>query len=210
MMHQPKNSRCKYWTFCNELQITVTGFRHTLRIDSIEEDKRSLYSYSGQHRVFGARETQEDPMTRFTIRTMSLTEQDKHDLQLNPSTIPSPRFRFEHVFQLPQGYTIICVCPILKRQPLNRLGSRRAQLLPSDRLLLIVADRLGNLTVYLESLTGIDGAVSRRRGKQLNREKIGQDFVLAFDESKRMLSVVSSDKVRIPVLHGSKGVRDHP
>jgi len=74
-----------------------------------------------------------------------------------------------------------------------------------------VADRLGNLSVYHENLTAIDGAVSRGRGKPLNREKIGQDFVLAFDESKRMLSVVSSDKVCILVYCGLKGIRsDHP
>ena len=81
---------------------------------------------------------------------------------------------------------------------------RRAQLLPAEKILLIVADRTGNLSVYLESLTAIDNAISRERGKSLNREKIGQDFVVAFDESKRMLSVVSSDKVRIFIYHGLK------
>lgn len=112
---------------------------HTLRIDSIEVDKgKQYYNYTYKHsfKVWGARETLEDPLTLFTIRTMSLTEQDKHELQLNPSTIPSPRFRFEHTFRLPQGYTVM-----------------RAQLLPSDKILLVVADRLGNLSVYLESLT---------------------------------------------------------
>ena len=69
-----------------------------------------------------------------------------------------------------------------------------------------MADRVGNLSVYLESLTAIDGAISQGRRKVLNRERIGQDFVLAFDESKRMLSVVSSDKVRI--LIQPKGLRD--
>ena len=73
-----------------------------------------------------------------------------------------------------------------------------------------MTDRLGNLSVYHESLTAIDGAVSRGRAKMLNRERIGQDFALAFDESKRMLSVVSSDKVRILIYCGLKGVRsDH-
>ena len=80
------------------------------------------------------------------------------------------------------------------------MQSRRAQLLPAEKILLIVADRTGNLSVYLESLTAIDNAISKQRGKSLNREKIGQDFVLAFDESKRMLSVVSSDKVRISIM----------
>ena len=85
--------------------------RHTLRIDSVEVNKGrsyNYYSYTRLFKIWGARETQEDPLTLFTIRTMSLTEQDKHDLQLNPSTIPSPRFRPEHRFRLTQGYTIMC------------------------------------------------------------------------------------------------------
>jgi hypothetical protein len=48
--------------------------------------------------------------------------------------------------------------------------------------------------VFLESLTAIEGALSQGRGKKLNREKIG-DFVLAFDESKRVLSVIAREKV---------------
>ena len=55
---------------------------------------------------------------------------------------------------------------------------------------------MGNLTVYLDRLEGIDGAIARGRGKPLNREKIGQKFLLAYDESKKVLAVVSSDKVR--------------
>ena len=75
-------------------------------------DKGQPYNYCGYSRsfkVWGARETLEDPLTLFTIRAMSLTEQDKQDLQLNSSTIPSPRFYFEHKFRLPQGYTVMCV-----------------------------------------------------------------------------------------------------
>ena len=66
-----------------------------------------------------------------------------------------------------------------------------------EKLLLVVADRAGNLNVYLEKLEAMDGAIARTRGKPLNREKIGHDFLLAYDESKKMLAVVSSDKVRV-------------
>ena len=62
---------------------------------------------------------------------------------------------------------------------------------------MVVADRAGNLNVYLEVLAGMDGAIARGRGKLLNREKIGQKFLLAYDESKKMLAIVSSDKVRV-------------
>jgi len=74
-------------------------------------------------------------------------------------------------------------------------------LLEGERLLLVVADRAGNLTVYLDRLEGIDGAIARSRGKLLNREKIGHEFRLAYDESKKMLAVVSSDKVRVRLRH---------
>lgn len=77
------------------------------------------------------------------------------------------------------------------------ISSRRAQLLEGEKLLLVVADRAGNLNVYFERLAGMDGAIARGRGKPLNREKIGQEFLLAYDESKKMLAVVSSDKVRV-------------
>ncbi|KAI6020260.1 hypothetical protein BKA83DRAFT_674992 [Pisolithus microcarpus] len=155
---------------------------HTFSIESVVENK-PYYSYSSQCKVSGARETQEDPMTCFTIRTMNLTEQDKHDLQLDASVIPSPRFHSEHKFRLTQGYTVL-----------------RAQLLHGEKLLLIVTDRIGNLTVYLDHLTAIEAAITRGRGKILNREKIGQDFVLAFDESKRMLSIVSSEKLSLHIF----------
>lgn len=71
----------------------------------------------------------------------------------------------------------------------------RAQLLEGEKLLLAVTGRGGNLYVYLDGLASMDGAIARGRGKRLNREKIGQDFLLAYDEMRRMLAVVSSDKV---------------
>lgn len=66
--------------------------------------------------------------------------------------------------------------------------------------MLVVADRAGNLNVYLDRLEGMDGAIERGRGKPLNREKIGQEFILAYDELKKMLAVVSLDKVRVSLL----------
>ena len=72
--------------------------------------------------------------------------------------------------------------------------------------MLVVADRAGNLIIYLDQLAGMDGAIARGRGKQLNREKIGQDFLLAYDELKKMLAVVSSEKVRVCLRYYSRNV----
>ena len=76
-------------------------------------------------------------------------------------------------------------------------------MLEGEKLLLVVADRAGNLNVYLDRLEGMDGAITRGRGKPLNREKIGQEFLLAYDESKKMLAVVSSDKVLVHLCSAS-------
>jgi hypothetical protein len=78
----------------------------------------------------------------------------------------------------------------------STIDPRRAQLLPGEKILLATTDLSGNLTVYLEHLTAIEGAlVHGGHGKKLNSDKIGK-FVLAFDESKRVLSVVATEKVR--------------
>ncbi|KAI6111763.1 hypothetical protein EV401DRAFT_2075101 [Pisolithus croceorrhizus] len=156
---------------------TLVQSRHTLRVNAVEEEKKS-WARSRTYKLWGLRESEEDPTTCYTVYPMNVTEEDKHNLQLDPSSIPSPRVRFRHPFQLPLGHIIL-----------------RAQLLEGEKLLLIVADRVGNISVYLETLTAMRGAIQRERCKLLKREKIGQDFHLAFDESKRMLGVVSSDKL---------------
>lgn len=61
----------------------------------------------------------------------------------------------------------------------------------------MIADRAGHLSVYLERLTAMDGAIARGSGKRLDRGKIGQQLLLAYDESKKTLAVVASDKVRL-------------
>ena len=61
----------------------------------------------------------------------------------------------------------------------------------------MVTDRSGNLTIYLDNLAAMAGTISRGHGKTFHREKIGQQYLLAYDELKKMLAVVSPDKVRI-------------
>jgi hypothetical protein len=63
-------------------------------------------------------------------------------------------------------------------------------------LLLVVADRGGKLLIFLDTLAGVDGAIRRHKHiKVLHRDKIGEEFILAYDESKRMLVLCASAKV---------------
>ena len=50
--------------------------------------------------------------------------------------------------------------------------------------------------IYLERTDTIDNATRHSRyKKKVHKEKIGNDFLLVFDESKRMLAVCATDKV---------------
>ncbi|KIJ61776.1 hypothetical protein HYDPIDRAFT_115606 [Hydnomerulius pinastri MD-312] len=156
---------------------------HTLRIESVEQRKGLSYWSSTSYELTGSRESMEDPMLLFTVHLMQLTAQDQHDLQLVPTTIPTPRLKPSHSFRLPLDFSI-----------------GHAQLLEGERLLLVVIDRTGNLLIFLDNLAAMENAIDRGRAKILHRDKIGQEFMLAFDESKRMLAVVASEKLHLHVF----------
>ena len=69
------------------------------------------------------------------------------------------------------------------------------RLLENERLLLVLADR-DKHAIYLESLAGMDAAIQRARPvKTLNRDKMGEEVLFAYDEAKRTLAVCASAKV---------------
>jgi hypothetical protein len=69
------------------------------------------------------------------------------------------------------------------------------KLLENEKLLLVLADR-DKHSIYLERLSAMDAAIQRGRAvKTLNRDKVGDDVLFAYDEAKRMLAVCASAKV---------------
>lgn len=69
------------------------------------------------------------------------------------------------------------------------------KLLESEKLLLVLADRDKN-SIYLEHLSAMDAVIQRGKAiKTLNRDKVGDDVLFAYDETKRMLTVCASAKV---------------
>ncbi|KAH7907394.1 hypothetical protein BJ138DRAFT_1014577, partial [Hygrophoropsis aurantiaca] len=165
----------------NELSKS-SAHKYTLCIDSIE-DTRSSYFTTPYYRVSGSRESLDEPSLIFTINLLNITTQDHHNLQLDSTFIPSPHCRVSHNFRLPTGHSIT-----------------HAQLLEGDKLLLIVVDSAGNLLIYLERLSAIENAIERGRNKIFHRDKIGQGFILAFDESKGMLAVCASTKLQLHIF----------
>ncbi len=78
-------------------------------------------------------------------------------------------------------------------------------LLASGKCLLIVDDNRpeGNLNIYLEQLSVLDNAIQQNRPRKLlHKNKLGENFVIAFDEIKRMLLLCASSKVStLGMLH---------
>ena len=64
-----------------------------------------------------------------------------------------------------------------------------------------LVDPHGNIVIYVESLSRIDAAIQRRSFARLfHRDKIGETCLFALDESKRMLAVYASARVRLSFL----------
>ena len=81
-------------------------------VDMLHDWYKSMVAYLGSsssYRISGSRASQEDPREIYTVHLMNLTTQDQHELQLNPNTIPLPRFKFKYRFTLPLGHFVVCV-----------------------------------------------------------------------------------------------------
>jgi hypothetical protein len=159
---------------------------HALRLKSVLQCKTFSSNHEKRPQSFditGLRETLKEASLLFTIHLMHLTTQDQHELQLDSTKVPSPRFKESYSFQLPLGFLI-----------------SHSQLLEGDRLLLVLIDRNANLHLYLDHLNNIENSIGRERGKMLHRDKIGDEFVLAFDELQAMLALISSEKLQLNVF----------
>ncbi|KAF8490269.1 hypothetical protein F5888DRAFT_1910021, partial [Russula emetica] len=145
---------------------------------------RSPYR-SQEYWVTGRQETFKDYQLEFRVQLMSLSRDDKQNMQLDFNYIPNPivNDRLSSHFHLPTAMNI-AFCQILE----------------NERLLLILVDR-ERIFIYLELLLAIDPAIRRNRPiKSLNRESIGQDILFAYEETKRTLAVCSSRRLQLHVF----------
>ena len=69
------------------------------------------------------------------------------------------------------------------------------RLLENEKFLIVLSNR-DAFFVFLERLPVLDMAIQHGKSiKSLNRDKLGQDVLFSFDESKRVLAVCASTKV---------------
>lgn len=99
-------------------------------------------------------------------------------MQSNSQYIPSPQLcgHSSYQFSVPSDFKI-----------------RHIQLLTKKKCLLILDDGKRNLDVYLEPLETLSNAVQNKRAKKhIHGERLGQNAVIAYDETKRTLVVCTS------------------
>jgi hypothetical protein len=135
---------------------------------------------------------------------MDLTADDKQKMKLNRRHIPSPAVddRFSSCFHVSIGNDIAYEGDLvmLLAHALQVFCSF-CHLLENEKLLLILTDKDG-VSIYLDRLPAISTSIQRNLPiKRLNREKLSQDVLFAFDETRRALVVCASKKVPRCLLH---------
>ena len=131
---------------------------------------------------------------------MKLSSDDIQNMRSDPKYIPGPivndrlSFRFYMSTAMDIAYEFDFV--ILPAHMILLGLFSFCQILENEKLLLVLVDREW-VFIYLESLSEIDAAIRGSRPiKSLKREKLGQDFLFAYDEMKRTLAVCASKMVR--------------
>jgi hypothetical protein len=145
-------------------------------------------------------ETRLPPSIEYSLSVLQLTEYDKHQLQLDPSHRVSPQVHgaSSATFGLPTTSHIQYALYLFSLLSAEASVHRLMQLLPNDFCLLVFDDGQGHSHVFAEPVQLLSNALARGLGtakKKLQHEKIGGAFLLAYDETKRMLAVCVERKV---------------
>ncbi|KAM5540363.1 hypothetical protein V8D89_005821 [Ganoderma adspersum] len=126
-------------------------------------------------RIKTANEMFTEPEVRYTLHPLELRQEDAHRMREDTSHIPLPQLRSHSS----TSFTLSADTYIAY-----------AHLLPQSRILLVTRDHAGEGRVYVSSVTSLRSALQGKRPlKELKRDKIGENFMLAYDETKRVLAV---------------------
>ncbi|KAK7684549.1 hypothetical protein QCA50_012496 [Cerrena zonata] len=115
----------------------------------------------------------------YRVFPFKVSEQDMQEMQMSADFIPSPRLhpRSSFSFCTPVTDKVVFI-----------------QLLQDDRCLLVIESN-ESLNIYLERMDAIGKALENRMPKRtLRMERINCDYLLAFNESKRILALCTTNK----------------
>jgi hypothetical protein len=161
---------------------------------------RVLTRFAATYWLVGSRTSETLPTIKYTIQPFKLTDNDEQALRLDRTHIPRPviESRFGSSFSLPVGCSIWFVVSRSCVQS-DTLYSH-FQLLAGGRCFLVVATA-DALLIYMDSISHLEAAVANGRFKtKIVYERIGRDFVLTFDESKRTMAIMATINVSISLL----------
>ncbi|RPD81278.1 hypothetical protein L226DRAFT_549908 [Lentinus tigrinus ALCF2SS1-7] len=159
----------------------VPGAKKVLTVKHLE--RNTLYhvshgygSSNQSYRIAVMSQTYTEPTLLYSLFPLELVQDDRHRMQEDPSHIPHPCIHpnSSSKFTLPADTTLLYF-----------------HLLPGSRCFLITRDRAGDGCIYVSSTATLQDAVSRRPTKELKRDKIGENILLSYDESKRILAICS-------------------
>ena len=163
-----------------------------------DQPKAYLNSLTVSYSIKGRQESQQNQEIEYHVHTLRLRTEQKHNLQLDPSFVPTPILneRLSQSFRVSSDTIVKCVCNQLVFFRFLSSLLRYAHLLEGDRILVGLVDAQGNVIIFLDKLSRIDTAIKNKsHAKFFHQDKIGQTCLFAFDESKRMLAVYASARV---------------
>ncbi|KAK0239015.1 hypothetical protein EDD85DRAFT_527825 [Armillaria nabsnona] len=182
---QQKDSRKQ---FMDDIEAQNQGdLPSALIIDNVDAVSKAWTTLTPEYQFTGAKIASVEPSMEYTIHTLSLSEDHRHRTQMDSSFVPIPRI--ESTLRLSPHFNLPLTSRILYMH-----------LLASGKCLLIVDDNRpeGNLNIYLEQLSVLDNAIQQNRPRKLlHKDKLGENFVIAFDEIKRMLLLCASSKLHV-------------
>ncbi|KAI9443992.1 hypothetical protein H4582DRAFT_2095349 [Lactarius indigo] len=180
-----KVSRAEFVQQIEDLCRERSRSRNSIYIDDFRTKKEHQYA-SDSYFISGRKETLQNQEVEYKIHILRLLADQKHNLQLDPSYVPIPVLneRLSQSFHVPSETVV-----------------KYAHLLEGDRILLGLVDAQGNVMILLDRLSRIDTAIqSRSYAKFFHQDKIGQTCLIAFDESKRMLAIYASARMRLHIF----------
>ncbi|KAK0489058.1 hypothetical protein IW261DRAFT_1602879 [Armillaria novae-zelandiae] len=152
----------------------------TLIIDSIDEHSTRK---NKEYELIGWKIEHLEPSIEYTVHSLILSEEDRHRIQMDSSFIPTPHIeptlRLSSRFELPLSSSVLYM-----------------HLVASGKCLLIIDNGKGNISIYLEQLSVLDNAIQHNRPRKvLHKDKLGENPIIAYDETKRMLLLCASSKL---------------
>ncbi|KAH9912631.1 uncharacterized protein BXZ73DRAFT_56103, partial [Epithele typhae] len=140
---------------------------------------------SPSYRIRRTTNRRSEPSIRYTVHPLELTQDDRHRMQEDSRHHPRPRIHPHSSFT----FTTSASTHLL-----------HFQLLPGTRCLSITRDETGNCKVYVCSTMQAHNVIGGQPKKLLNRDRIGDNFLLTYDETHRILALCSVSS-REPHLH---------